>query len=129
MLTPLLMTHILGLLPSSLLHALVSSSGSHGYFPLKEMLQNGVPGRTLLLESCDLRTIDSGSATPHCCYVYTFDQDGGNPNFDEVSEYIPKGVTHVNVLSNMRTIPRGLLANCTTLETIDLSQLSQAAEI
>jgi hypothetical protein len=54
-LTPLLLTHIWSLLPAPTHHAYVCSAGSLGYHALKEMLQNGVPGSTLLIESGDLR--------------------------------------------------------------------------
>lgn len=145
LLTPLLMTHILGLFPSSHLHALVCSSGSRGYHPMKEMLQNGVPGNTLLIESCDLRTIDDSNMTeknmdeedappPHCSYVYTFDGNGYTDNFEDLPLCIQEGITHhVAVVTNMRTIPRALLSsfemNYTTLTTIDISQLSKVTRI
>ena len=47
-------THILNLLPAAKYLVYVCSAGSLGYNALKETLQNGVPGNTLLIESDDL---------------------------------------------------------------------------
>ena len=54
-LTVLLLSQTLWYLPTSDHHAWVCSAGSKGYCALKEMLQNGKPGNTLLIESDDLK--------------------------------------------------------------------------
>ena len=58
--TVLMMTHALRNLPTAQHNAWVCSSGSKGYCATKEMLQNGIPGHTLI-ESGDLRDVDASS--------------------------------------------------------------------
>ena len=64
----LMLSNVWSYLPTSRHHAWVCSAGSKGYCALKEMLQNGTPGNTLLLESGDLRDVGcdvSSSADTH----------------------------------------------------------------
>eukprot|EP00658_Telonema_sp_P-2_P031479 TRINITY_DN23545_c0_g1_i2.p1 TRINITY_DN23545_c0_g1~~TRINITY_DN23545_c0_g1_i2.p1 ORF type:complete len:102 (-),score=22.42 TRINITY_DN23545_c0_g1_i2:56-361(-) len=50
-------------LPLARHHSLVCSAGSKGYCAVKEMLQNGNPGHTLLIESDDLHNTKTVSYT------------------------------------------------------------------
>ena len=56
-LTALLISGILSCLPSPVHLAYACSAGTLGYHSLREMLQSGIPGTALLLESGDLRDV------------------------------------------------------------------------
>eukprot|EP00658_Telonema_sp_P-2_P000984 TRINITY_DN10361_c0_g1_i1.p1 TRINITY_DN10361_c0_g1~~TRINITY_DN10361_c0_g1_i1.p1 ORF type:complete len:181 (-),score=33.52 TRINITY_DN10361_c0_g1_i1:1-543(-) len=54
----LMMTHVCQYLPARYHHSYICCAGSTGYCALKETLQNGKPGHTLLIESKDLRDME-----------------------------------------------------------------------
>jgi hypothetical protein len=56
-----MMTHPLRYLPLAHHHAVICSAGSKAYCAMKEMLQSGVPGHTLLMESGDLRDVENSA--------------------------------------------------------------------
>ena len=62
----LMVTDVLRNLPTSQHNAWVCSSGSKGYCAVKEMLQNGIRGHTLLIESGDLRDVESTNGGAYC---------------------------------------------------------------
>lgn len=68
----LMLTHVMSCLPTSRHYALMCSAGSQGYCALKEMLDNGMPGHTLLLESGNLLEVSSDHPGDACCLIYTF---------------------------------------------------------
>ena len=88
------------------------------------MLENGVPGHTLLIESGDLRDVDA--ACEGCCLlIYSFtDQYSAN-----YSDHIPTTVRHVVVYANVVALPEDFVLGCTGLTTVDLSPLSQVTEV
>ena len=144
-LPPLLLTAIWSLLPTSRHHAYVCSAGSQGYHALKEMLQSGVPGNTLLLESGDLRdVVVVGSPCPTatcCCQVYTFPAKTYPPQPDlhhargvfiynlHYPGHIPLSVTHVIIYSNQRELPPQILSRCQHVLSVNLSHLSGVSSI
>ena len=117
----LMMTHVLYYLPAARNHAWVCSSGSTGYCAVKEMLQNGIPGSTLLIESGDLRDVD-GSSEECCLRTYCL---GGNE--EEIS--VLCDASHVVVHANITRTPAKFLEGCTGLTALDLSPLSQVTEV
>ena len=133
MLTTLLHTHIWSLLPTSTHHAYVCSAGSQGYHALKEMLQNGKPGHTLLLESGDLREVGLGSSEKEeaegerCSLLYTC-WDGETVGKD-YRNHIPLSVTHLIVYGNVTHTPVDFLCECIGLATLDLGPLSQVTTV
>ena len=122
--TVLMLTNVLRILPDAHPHAWACSSGSKGYRALKETLQNGVPGHTLLIESGDLRDVESSEG--QCCLVYDAIEDD-MATVDE--QRLPPTTTHVVVYTNMKYLPDYLLANCSGLEAVDLISLSQVTEV
>ena len=117
MVTVLMMTHVLSTLPAALHHACICATGSKGYTATKEMLQNGTPGHTLLLESGDLRDFEPQgevhSLLNYCCpanscFLYR--------------DHIPAAVRHIEVYANISTVPRDFLNGCTGLSTIGLAR-------
>jgi hypothetical protein len=79
------------------------------------MLQNGIPGHALLIESKDLREVDRGGEG-HFCRVF----DTADPrNFDERGS--------VTVYSNRTSL--ALSTRCATITSIDLSRIIRASEI
>ena len=139
-LPPLLLTAIWSLLPTSTHHAYVCSAGSQGYHALKEMLQNGMPGHTLLLESGDLRDVGcSGGlaevkgASPLrgdgevetkrcCCMIYTY-----QPAFQpEMPPYhITPTVSHLTVYTNHEFLPEmGIMPGGDKLVSVDIIVLN-----
>ena len=122
--TVLMMTHVLGNLPTAKHDAWVCSSGSKGYCAVKEMLQNGVPGHTLLIESCDLRDVDA--ACEGCCLlVYCFTDQYSV----KYSDHIHTKVRHVVVYANVVAVPEDFLSGCTSLTSVDLSPFSQVTAV
>eukprot|EP00658_Telonema_sp_P-2_P064402 TRINITY_DN53370_c0_g1_i1.p1 TRINITY_DN53370_c0_g1~~TRINITY_DN53370_c0_g1_i1.p1 ORF type:complete len:127 (+),score=31.57 TRINITY_DN53370_c0_g1_i1:274-654(+) len=84
----LMLTYVIHTFPTSTHHAYVCSAGSKGYHALKEMLQNGRPGNTLLLESGDLRDVGSSNLVTSCCLLHdpsTSGADGDDDDEDAVS--------------------------------------------
>ena len=120
--TVLMMTHVLQHLPAAQHHAWVCSAASNGYCAVKEMLQNGIPGHTLQIESGDLRDVD---ATGEGCCLLTYSLEISNNR--EIS--IPSDVRHVAVYGNITRIPTSFLKNCTGLTALDLSPLSRLTEV
>jgi hypothetical protein len=117
----LMMTHPLRYLPSARHHSTVCSAGSKGYCAIKEMLQNGVPGHTLLIESGDVCEMKSPSQ--ECCLIY---------NCSEVhiySDRVPATTKHLTLYSNCKRLPPSLLQGCSGLTTLDLSPLSRVTEV
>ena len=133
----LMMAHVLRNLPTAQHNAWVCSAGSKGYCAVKEMLQNGIPGHTLLIESGDLRDVDSASNDLEgCCLLVDCFPNGSD--FDCLhSERIPNSVSHVTVYTNGIRIPRttavdvlkGFLEGCAGLAAVDLSPISRILEV
>ena len=81
--TVLMLTHVLHNLPTARHNAWLCSSGSKGYCAVKEMLQNGIPGHTILIESGDLREVDASCDVAGCCLLtYCLDVDGDEEDSD-----------------------------------------------
>ena len=128
--TVLMMTHVL---PAAQQNAWLCSAGSKGYCAVKELLQNGIPGHTLLIESGDLREATSVSNSDGCCLLYCF--PGDSTLKVAFRKHIPIIVRHITVYTNSVCIPlvsiqgyikylKGLLEGCTYITTLDLSPLS-----
>lgn len=134
--TVLMMTHILHDLPSALHHAWACSAGSKGYLAVKEMLQNGIPGHTLLIESGDLRNVASESddstaaleedvGDDSCCLVYSF-----STNYlmaFRYYEHVPSTVKHITAFTNMTGMIRCFLTRCAFVTFVDLGAFSRVA--
>ena len=123
----LMLTPVLRALPNPRQCLLVCSSGSKGYCALKEMLQNGTPGHTLLIESGDLRDVSASSTEGCCLLVYYFAEDSTVEC--AYSDHIPSTVRHVVVYANMVEIPSSFLERCSSLLTLDLSTLSLLSKV
>ena len=106
-------------LPSTVHLAYACSAGTLGYHSLREMLQSGIPGTALLLESGDLRDV---AVFPRP-FLFLHTKDSVN------KITVPHHVSHVRVLSNMADLPIPLLCDTTTIKTIDLSLLSHLKEL
>ena len=108
----------------------IAAAGSHGYGALKEMLQNGIPGNTTMIESHDVQKmgdVDDGDvhdenirsvrgryffglvSTDICASIDTLNDDDG--------------IQHLTVYSNEYRLPRDFLSYLTGLTTVDLSPL------
>jgi hypothetical protein len=122
--TVLMMTFPLRHLPLAHHHATICSAGSKGYCAVKEMLQSGVPGHTLLIESVDLREIKNLSQ--ECCLIYNCSEDCEGHSY---SHHVPATTKHVTLYSNCVRLPPLLLLGCSGLTTLDLSPLSQVTEV
>ena len=125
--TVFMMTYVLHNLPTAKHHAWVCSSGSTGYCAVKEMLQNGIPGQTFLVESGDLRDVDA-SSEGDCLLIYCL------LDFSYVDQYlhsnhIPATVRHVAVFTGSGVVNQHFLNGCTGLTTIDLSPLLQVTVV
>ena len=125
--TVFMMTYVLHNLPTAKYHAWVCSSGSTGYCAVKEMLQNGIPGQTFLVESGDLRDVDA-SSEGDCLLIYCL------LDFSYVDQYlhsnhIPATVRHVAVFTGSGVVNQHFLNGCTGLTTIDLSPLLQVTVV
>ena len=136
-----MMAHAFQCLPTSKYHTWVCSAGPKGYCAVKEMVQNGVPGHTLLIESGDLREVDASNVEGSCIFIHHV-LEGHTIECcytNYVNGYcIPSAVRHVAVYGNSRCIPRvklgegsyvGFLSGSTGLTTVDLSPLSLVSEI
>jgi hypothetical protein len=89
------------------------------YHAFKEMLQNGVPGSNLLIESGDMRDVVDGRV-PAWFVIVTSSE----------SEYpIDDSITHVRVIGTIHVLYDGLLMGCSGLTRIDLSPLSQVTKV
>ena len=117
----LMLTHVVSCLPTARHMSLMCSSGPQGYDALKEMMNNGMPGRTLLFESDDLHAVDSSAA--NCCLVYVYnttDELEGAQNFREC---LSPSITQVTVFWDTPSPPSYLLAYCEELQSVILSPL------
>ena len=95
----LMMTFIWHYLPTSRHHAYVCSSGSQGYCALKEMLENGKPGHTILLESGDLRDVQGFDTKPtHSSRNWSFVSTTPSPE-------LRIRPAHINVSTNFGRLP------------------------
>ena len=124
--TVLMMTHVLRNLPSAQHNAWVCSAGSKGYCATKEMLQNGIPGHTLLVESGDLRDVDASSTERCCLLVYCHVDKFKSYAY---SDHIPSTVKHIAAYGNIRETPNAFLEGCTSLTDVDLGPLSQVSVV
>ena len=133
--TVLMITYVLRNLPTAKHQAWVCSAGPKGYCAVKEMVQNGIPGHTLLIESGDLRDVDASCAEGSCLVTYFIPKTRTIECFRV--GLAPKYVSHVAVYTNCACIPRvkvrnafrGFLQDHSSLTTIDLSPLSLVTEI
>ena len=88
------------------------SAGSQGYHALKEMLQNGVPGNTILVESDDLRDVGEvvivrkkekgkkgGDDVKACCLVYQC-------HSYKPHDGIPSSITHITAYGDTTVVPQ-----------------------
>ena len=118
----LMLSNVWSYLPTSRHHAWVCSAGSTGYCALEEMLQNGTPGNTLLLESCDLRDMD-GDNTYCCCLVHT--------PFRVNHTYLPSSISpsRITIYSNLRELPYSFLNDQEHLQSIDMSPMRQLKDV
>ena len=128
----LMLTHVLHALPTARHHALVCSSGSKGYHALKKMLQNGIPGHTLLIESSDLRDVeDDGSGEHRCCLLYNLFEEQQYTNVElpgkGYKEHIMPSVSKITVFSNSTTLPWSFLHGCAGLTAINLTPLTHVS--
>ena len=150
----LMLSYVFRSLPTARHHTWACSAGSKGYCATKEMLQNGIPGHTLLIESNDLRDVNSGSSEgDECCLVYGLSVL--SRNFRHYTKHIPATTKHVAVYCNCEYLPPELLkrtaitsvdlspllthvtteikenclAGCTELKTVDLSALSHVKKV
>jgi hypothetical protein len=94
----LMMTHPLRYLPLARHHAVLCSAGSKGYCAVKETLQNGLPGHTLLIECSDLRDIRSYSQ--ECCLIYNCSEE-----VHSYSDHVPVTTKHLTLYSNCERLP------------------------
>ena len=98
--TVLMMTYVLSILPTAQQNTWVCSAGSKGYCAVEEMLQNGIPGHTLLIESGDLRVVDASRDVEGCCLLTYCFPHGPVYSVREYSTHIPNTVKHVAVYTN-----------------------------
>ena len=103
-------------------HAYVCSAGSQGYHALKEMLQNGTPGHTVLLESGDLREVLVGGSTLTSCLVYS----SMSPIL--FREQLRSTTTHLSIYSNLKVLPHQLLHGGQHVQSVDLGPLSNVID-
>ena len=120
----LMLAAILHTLPTAEHHAWVCSAGSKGYCATKEMLQNGIPGHTYLIESGDLRDVDASSEDGYLL-IYCFTEEV----VFNYGHHIPISVSHLTVYGNVSAVPKRFLQECTGLTSLDLGPLSQLREV
>ena len=136
----LMLTGVLSFLPASRHLSLMCSAGSHGYHALKEMMHNGKPGNTLLLESDNntYNNIGDAESIGSCSLVYTFHPGSTLSAFkaeqvlrrkEPYSEHIPPTVTHIHAYWDTPMPPMCLLDGCSNLTTIDLHPLSPVTQL
>ena len=123
--TVLMLTHVLRNLPTAQHNAWVCSSGSKGYCATKEMLQNGIPGHTLLIECGDLRDVET-SGEGCCLLTYCYSEE---PTIIKYFDHIPSTVGHITVYGNVAKTPLAFLKGCTGLTALDLGPLSQVTGV
>ena len=122
-LSPLLVTTILQHLSTARHHALVCLAGSKGYAAFKEMLQNGVAGQTILLESRDVTTIEK-------CTPITHSQiNTSNGRAEEFTASLNRALPHVSVHTNLTSTPLGFLFRAIGLVSIDLHSMMTITQI
>ena len=115
--TVLMMTHVLRNLPTAQHNAWVCSSGSRGYCATKEMLQNGIPGHTLLIESGDLGDVDA-SSEGGCLLMYCYAEES---KLFLHCLHTPSTVGYITVYGNVTETPKSFLEDCVGLTALDLS--------
>ena len=126
----LMLTDAIRVLRADNHHAWVCSSGSKGYCATKEMLQSGIPGHTLLIESGDLRVVQEDSSEGQCCcLVYNQVLEDGRLERIDFKKQISPAVRNLRVYGNVTCTPTYFLAWCIGLKSIDLSPLSQVTVI
>lgn len=113
-LSPLLLNHMWSLLPTSRHHSWVCSSGSRGYCSFKEMLQGGVPGTTVFIESHNLCNADE-NIPAYFSLVHT--------NAADEVPTIPTTVSCLTIYTNTK-LPRSFITECYYLKALDLSPLA-----
>ena len=99
-----MMASVSALFSSARQHALVCSAGTLGYSAMKEMLQNGVPGRVLLMESGDLRSPPDGPLP--WCQVHVL---GPGTPANKYNVNIRNSVSHIALYTNSDTLPESVL--------------------
>ena len=116
----LMLTHVVSCLPTARHMSLMCSSGPQGYDAMKEMMNNGMPGRTLLLESGDLYNVYSSEA--NCCLLYVFNTATEMTILSvRYHQHVPATATHLNVYWDTAVSPpASLLADCDWLTSIAL---------
>ena len=130
-LPPLLLTAIWSLLPISRHHAYVCSAGSTGYHALKEMLQNGKPGNSLLLESDDLRNLNSSTMpdddSKSVAIILTYPPVSSAVFYSRKKypklPHVVRRMRHVSVYSNREVLPFDFITDSTILNSIDMSHV------
>ena len=128
----LMMTDVLRNLPTAQHNTWVCSAGPKGYCAVKEMLQDGIPGHTLLIESGDLRDVDASSMGAYCLVYYVVKGDPQLYYLDKVNNYnqqIPPTATHASIYTNKTFLGKNLLAQCMSLKSIDLGPLLRLTEV
>ena len=114
-----MMTHVLRNLPTAQHKAWVCSAGPKGYCATKEMLQNGIPGHTILIKRDDLLGVDASSEE---CSLLSYCY----PEKSEIFKYyyhIPSTVGHITGYGNISETPMSFLRGCTGLTALNLSPL------
>ena len=120
----------------------ITSAGSRGYCAFKEMLQNGILGHAMMVESHDLTTVDKSTIATNCTssdgdddalnniVVFRIVKDAEKSDGQEVFVpfHMPPGVAHLKVYTN-HDLPREFLAGFKQLKTIDFSALPHLTEL
>ena len=123
----LMLSNVLKPICTSRHHSLVCSSGSQGYHALKEMLQNGSPGHTLLIESDDVRDVgEEGSKRQciACCRIFTINVKNEYYRPIPFNDYIPIEIPHIRVFSDLQQLTPDFFKN-SRLSDIDMTPVSQ----
>ena len=108
----------------------ITTAGSKGYCALKEMLQNGKPGHTTMVESHDLTTVDEHAIKAGDVYfrIVTPDPQQYQNEYRYIVKSLPSTIMNLSIFSNTQPLPRGFLQGC-TLKTLDLSPLSHLTKL
>ena len=123
----LMLTDVVSYLPSARHLSLVCSAGSYGYHALKEMMRNGKVGKTLLLESEDLRDVEDASNVCSLLYIFNAGRDVGK--LESYHAAIPITVTHIHACWDTPMVPPNYFNACKRLTTIRLEPLSHFTQI
>ena len=125
-------TDVASYLPTARHHAWMCSSGSRGYGAFKEMLQNGLPGYTILLETRDVRSVDMSNYENSCSTIYSYARIRSKPNLSwffitqRKRYFIPPSMA---IFTNMKRLPIDFLSGCAHVTAVDLSPLSHHTEL